>query len=368
VKRSSSLLLILAVLAAVLVAVPFVAALTVAALIAPAAAAVDCGGAVATVAGSATAVVEIADDGEGGVGFDLPEAGSPRRNSLSIPAAAVPARVKALYIGAAERYKVRWTLLAGIGMEESEHGAGSGTSPTGARGLMQFLPATFAAYGVDGDHEGTVDISSDADSVYSAANYLTATGVTRGVAGVRQALFAYNHAEWYVNDVLFYAHAYGGGTVLGDPADTCPLGEGNPDLPPMDDARIATVLAFAGAQVGDTYILGANGPDAWDCSSLVKASYATIGITLPRTAAAQRNWLAAGHGYRVPYGEERPGDLVFWDSYLGPNVIGHVMLVWDPATQTTIEARGHREGVGHFSYATGPDHHIFEIWRPAQTH
>ncbi|HRY08924.1 MAG TPA: hypothetical protein P5544_03065 [Candidatus Nanopelagicales bacterium] len=47
----------------------------------------------------------------------------------------------------------------------------------------------------------------------SAANYLTASGGHNGPDGIRDALFAYNRATWYVNDVLFYAAAYGGGTV-----------------------------------------------------------------------------------------------------------------------------------------------------------
>ena len=82
-----------------------------------------------------------------------------------------------------------------------------------------------------------------------------------------------------------------------------------------------------------------------------------------RTATAQRAWLAAGHGTRINPDHEEPGDLIFWDYYLGPNHIGPVMIIWKPAKQTTIEARGTREGVGHFSYANGPRHDIFEIWR-----
>ena len=84
---------------------------------------------------------------------------------------------------------------------------------------------------------------------------------------------------------------------------------------------------------------------------------------MPRTAAAQRSWLAAGNGTRIRPGHERPGDLVFWDSYLGPNTIGHVMIVDDPARKRTIEAHNTRAGIGYFSYADGPRHHIFEIWR-----
>jgi cell wall-associated NlpC family hydrolase len=101
-------------------------------------------------------------------------------------------------------------------------------------------------------------------------------------------------------------------------------------------------------------------------SGLPQAAYALIGIKLPRTAAAQRDWLAAGHGTRIPPGQEQPGDLIFWDSYLGPSTIGHVVIVLDPQAQTTIEAHDRKDGVGSFSY-TGKqtNHSIFEIWRPA---
>ena len=143
----------------------------------------------------------------------LPPAGQPRRNSLTTEPAAIPPPVKALYVEAARRYHLPWTLLAGIGMEETGHGATHATSPAGAQGLMQFMPGTFAIYGVDGDHDGRASITSDADSIYSAANYLTKSGATTGPAGVRRALFAYNHADWYVNDVLHYAHAYAGDTA-----------------------------------------------------------------------------------------------------------------------------------------------------------
>jgi hypothetical protein len=64
-------------------------------------------------------------------------------------------------------------------------------------------------------------------------------------------------------------------------------------------------------------------------------------------------------------GQERPGDLIFWDSYLGPARIGHVMIVWDPAAKTTIEAHSGKTGVGRFTFENGPDHHIFELWRVA---
>ena len=226
---------------------------------------------------------------------------------------------------------------------------------------MQFTPATWATYGVDGDGDGRADIRNNADSAMSAANYLTASGVTAGQDGVRRAIYAYNHADWYVNDVLYYAAAYGGGTVPGDPSDCGPGGTGNPDLPPIDNQKITALLTWAQGHIGNPYVFGATGPGTWDCSGFTQAAYAQIGVSLPRTAAAQRNWLAAGNGSRVTPGQEQPGDLIFVDSYLGPNQIGHVMLVYDPGKHLTIEAGGRR--VDNYDYSHWASHHIYEIWR-----
>jgi hypothetical protein len=152
-------------------------------------------------------------------GFALPPPGQPRRDSLHNPPLPIPPDIHALYTAAAARYGLPWPLLAGIGMAETAHGATTAVSSAGARGLMQFMPATFAAMGVDGDGDGRAEITNPADSVHSAAHYLTRSGVHDGPDGVRAALFAYNHAAWYVNDVLFYAGHYGGGTLS---APTCP--------------------------------------------------------------------------------------------------------------------------------------------------
>lgn len=317
--------------------------------------------------GAAVAQGMVADVGagvvlEGGVGFELPEPGLPRKDSLVNPALSVPGDIEALYEQAGNDYGMPGTLLAGIGMEETARGRNTAESSAGALGLMQFMPETFAAFGVDGDGDGIADIRNDADSIFSAANYLTLSGVQNGPDGVREALYTYNQADWYVNDVLFYAHEYGGGVVIGDPI-ICddPVDPGNPELPPLTDERVERMFARAQLELGDPYVLGAEGPNAWDCSSFTQMAFAHIGITMPRTARAQRDWLASGNGFRVPLGKERPGDLVFWDSYRGPNEIGHVMIVWDPANMSTIEAKIPR--VSHGDYTAGLDKSIFEIWR-----
>ena len=160
---------------------------------------------------------------EGGIGFELPAFGTPRKASLTNKPLAIPADIKKSYKAAANKYKIPWPLLAGIGMEETGHGRNKSTSSAGAKGLMQFMPATWRTMGVDGDGDGRANILNTADSVFSAANYLTKSGVSKGAGGVRRALLAYNHADRYVNDVLFYAHAYGDGTVLGG-VQKCGLG------------------------------------------------------------------------------------------------------------------------------------------------
>jgi hypothetical protein len=102
-----------------------------------------------------------------------------------------------------------WTVLAAIGQVESGHGRDTSTSYAGAMGPMQFLPATFVSYAVDGDHDGNADIMSAPDAIYSAANYLCANGAGGGPDSLYRAIWHYNHADWYVQMVLTLAQQYG---------------------------------------------------------------------------------------------------------------------------------------------------------------
>lgn len=100
-----------------------------------------------------------------------------------------------------------WGVLAGIGQVETDHGRAVAVSSAGAQGPMQFLPSTFAVYGVDGNGDGKADINKQADAVYSAARYLCASGGGQS-ATLRDAIFSYNHSDSYVNTVLALAHQY----------------------------------------------------------------------------------------------------------------------------------------------------------------
>lgn len=73
---------------------------------------------------------------------------------------------------------------------------------------MQFLPSTFAAYGVAVGTAHTPDINSPADAIFSAARYLCAEGAGLGGQSLYDAIFAYNHADWYVREVLAIARLF----------------------------------------------------------------------------------------------------------------------------------------------------------------
>jgi hypothetical protein len=101
-----------------------------------------------------------------------------------------------------------WTVLAAIGQVESDHGRNPGRSSAGALGPMQFMPATWKAYGVDGDRDGKADIMNPYDAIPGAARYLCANGAGRGGQQLYRAIWHYNHADWYVQKVLALAKAY----------------------------------------------------------------------------------------------------------------------------------------------------------------
>jgi len=118
-----------------------------------------------------------------------------------------------LFKDSAARYcpGLSWTVLAAIGQIESADGQNMGPSTAGALGPMQFLPSTWKLWGIDGFGEtGQPNIMDPYDAVPSAARLLCADGAASGGQGLRAAIFDYNHATWYVNEVLTLAGEYAG--------------------------------------------------------------------------------------------------------------------------------------------------------------
>jgi cell wall-associated NlpC family hydrolase len=234
----------------------------------------------------------------------------------SAPSAAatstIPPGMLALYQQAAASCPgLQWTVLAGIGTVESDNGQStlpgvtSGLNAAGlAAGPMQFEPATFAAYAQPVPPGGVSppDIYDPVDAVYAAARMLCANGARNG-ADIPGAVYAYNHASWYVAEVLALAHSYSQTQTQTVAAGTAP----------------GVALDWALAQVGTRYVWGGETPGVgFDCSGLVQAAYRAAGIQLPRVAQAQYDATTK----LLPGDPLQPGDLVFFGQ--GQADIGHV--------------------------------------------
>ena len=114
----------------------------------------------------------------------------------------------ALWQGAGSAYGIPWEVLASINKVESNFGRNMGPSSAGAVGWMQFMPSTWERWGLDANGDGVADPWNPEDAIYAAARYLSAAGGTQDVS---RGVFAYNHAQWYVDEVLQLAHTFGSG-------------------------------------------------------------------------------------------------------------------------------------------------------------
>jgi len=116
----------------------------------------------------------------------------------------IPPFLLPIYQAAAAQYDVPWEVLAAINSVETDFGRNVNVSSAGAQGWMQFMPSTWDMYGVDANLDGRKDAGNPADAIFAAARYLKAAG---GSQDIRRAIFAYNHAGWYVDMVMAKARA-----------------------------------------------------------------------------------------------------------------------------------------------------------------
>ncbi len=274
--------------------------------------------------------------------------------AASTAANSIPANYLALYKKAGQDYGIPWNILAGIGEQETDHGRSkepgtlSGENSAGAGGPMQFLQSTWNSFGVDGNHDGRKNRYDPADAIPAAAAYLKHNGApTR----MRTAIFMYNHAWWYVDNVLNSAKKYASGNFSIVEANG-PVCSDNTQIGPVANTLIAKAISFAMAQRGKPYVFGGNGPDSWDCSSLVQAAYRAAGISIPRTTFDQ--WPM---GLQIPKGQEQPGDLVFFMT--GPNASpghpGHVGMVIGNGKMIVARCTLCVPAIGVFPYRNRPD-------------
>nr|WP_249315372.1 lytic transglycosylase domain-containing protein [Bacillus sp. FJAT-49711] len=149
----------------------------------------------------------------------------------------IPEEFMPIYFAAEEKFRVPWYLLAAIHRVETIFSSMDPMlSPVGAEGHMQFMPCTFVGwshptctdlgqgdipedekvnpkiiakyngYGIDANGDGKADPWDIEDAIFSAANYLAKSGAADG--DIRKAIFAYNHSDQYVEDVMHYVDLY----------------------------------------------------------------------------------------------------------------------------------------------------------------
>ena len=282
------------------------------------------------------------------------------------------------------QYNVPWTILAGIGKVESDDGRtnlpgvtkASVSNAFGAAGPMQIgiggastnvwggaatHPASEVVNGVatDEDGDGIASVYEPADAIAGAAKYLVAHGAQQNPAA---AIFAYNHASWYVQEVLQWASTYAaGGFTIADTnqpanAEVAAAGgqscTGNSQLASFvaPNEIVSTAVSYAEEQLGKPYLFGGTGPDAFDCSGLVMMAYRAAGVNIARTSQAQFATLP-----KVPASKVVLGDLVFFAGSDGTTAEpGHVGLVISKNTMIEAYATGFPVRISTFGTAQSP--------------
>jgi cell wall-associated NlpC family hydrolase len=115
------------------------------------------------------------------------------------------AALRPIWQAAGSTYGIPWEVLAAINKVETNFGSNLGPSSAGAVGWMQFMPSTWARWGVDANGDGVADPDNPTDAIFSAARYLAGCG---GQFDIARAVYCYNHASWYVNEVMGLASLY----------------------------------------------------------------------------------------------------------------------------------------------------------------
>jgi len=209
----------------------------------------------------------------------------------------IPPAYLRLYEAAGARYGLDWAILAGIGRVECDHGRDPDPACTregavnaaGAGGPMQFLAGTWARYGVDAEGDGRPDRWSPADAIYGAANYLRAVGAP---GDYRAALYAYNHAGWYVEEVERWATRYRSTPTRIDEAAPAGIDEAAPAG--IDEAAPAGIDEAAPAGIDEAAPAGIDEAGAPEGADMRLASETATSV---RFVAGARAMLTPGDGH-----------------------------------------------------------------------
>jgi hypothetical protein len=284
------------------------------------------------------------------VGLFVASAPSPASSECSFSGGSgdgIPANYVPWLEKAASKYKLGpqgFSIVAAIHKVESDFGrsplpgVSSGTNSAGAAGPGQFLLSTWETYGVDANGDGRKDVYSVPDSVFATANYLHASGAP---GDWRAAIFAYNHAEWYVQEVLETASGFGAKTVCSASA-SAQLGP----LPTEALARVEYVAKWIEARRIHYCWGGGHGPQPGPSPG--SGEFCGPGVKGLDCSGAVR-WLLVLSGYKDPGGLR--SDLL---GAAFPSGRGRAVTIWSNVDHVFLEINGRDWGTSDSNFAHGP--------------
>ena len=264
-----------------------------------------------------------------------------------------------IYQAASVQYGIPWEVLASINEIETAFGSNLNVSSAGAVGWMQFMPATWAMWGVDANRDGQKNPNDPVDAIFSAARYLRASGAGHDLP---RAIFAYNHANWYVEKVLRRA------TEIGDlPEDLLATlvaagrtqagairrVTGSPGLfdPDREPKTIGRVLLLDDERLRE-HVLADERIDVYGCGRqdiaagiIDRRALETLAFLASRELRPAVTSLRCGHGYYTSAGtvsEHAYGAAIDIASVNGTPVLGHQGegSVTDETIRALLELRG----------------------------
>jgi hypothetical protein len=227
-----------------------------------------------------------------------------------------------IYMQAGRRYDIPWQVLASINAIESDYGRDLSTSSAGAMGWMQFEPGTWKEWGVAADGHSIPNPYDPRDAIFSAARYLAAAGGGRDITG---AVFAYNHAGWYVDEVMARAHAIATHALF----ERATLSKrGTFSVFFATDLKRKPVIRYRGGLLShyDRLISAANMVSAANFPYVYGGGHEQPARFAPFDCSGSVSYVMQQAGYKVP--TTVSGDIPIWKFPAGP---GRVTIFYNPA-------------------------------------
>jgi cell wall-associated NlpC family hydrolase len=215
---------------------------------------------------------------------------------------------------AGHKYGVPWEVLAAINAIETDYGQNLNTSSAGAVGWMQFEPSTWAKYGVAVDGHSVPNPYDPRDAIFAAAKYLAAAGAQQDVA---KAVYAYNHASWYVDEVMSRAHAIATHAQY----QRMTVRHGTFSIDFATGVKKTPVVRYSGGVLShfDRLIAAANMVSAADFPYVYGGGHEQPSVFAPFDCSGSVSYVMQQAGYRVP--TTVSGQIPIWKFPAGPGKV-----------------------------------------------